>query len=248
MKRVLVIVVAVLTLTAFSAHGGGRTLHIGAMKWEPYTSAALEDGGFYADLVKQAFARSGYGVVIEYYPWKRALHQIKNGDLDGLIGAGYTRERTEFLSYPEFAWETSFHFFSLGIGSDKVEAFDRLCPARLGQVRGSRVTKMVQEQAPCLDIEFVDNVDTNLEKFAYGRIDYMINTPETLFHLFRHKYPEKLKLLKRIEPPLEQVRIYTVFSRQVEDWQAVTEAFDKGIETMKQDGSYEALLAKHNMP
>lgn len=247
MKRYLLLIAVVISVTAISAHAG-RTLQIGAMKWEPYSSPELVDDGFYVDLVRQAFARTGYEIRIDYFPWKRALHQMKNGELDGLIGAGYTSERTQFLSYPQYAWESDFYFYRLGKGPDSVSDFTSLCPATLGQVRGSRVTKLVQQLAPCMAIEFVEGVDKNLEKLTYGRIDYMINTPETMFYLFRKKHPEQVELLKRIEPSIEHVKIYTTFSKKVADYQAITEAYDKGIESMKQDGSYQALLKKHEMP
>ncbi len=247
LRRFIFIVLVVLFSMVSLAHSAPRFVRIAAMTWEPYSSPSLKNGGFYTEIVHEAFARVGYEMEVDFYPWKRALLLMKEGRVDGLIGAGYTEERTEFMSYPTYAWESDFYFFHTGKGQDKVADFKELCPATLGQLRGTRVTKLVEAQAPCIDIEYVDTISKNLDKLVYGRVDYMINTPETMRHLMQSFHPDNVDLLKAVEPPLEHVKIYTVFSKQVADWRTLTVDFDKGVKLLKKDGTYEAILRKHGM-
>jgi polar amino acid transport system substrate-binding protein len=245
--------IVLFALLAFLAPGMPRpasaekTVRLAAMNWKPYTAPDLPGNGFYAEIVTRALARGGFDVVVEFYPWKRALLLVREGRINGLIGAGYTAEREEYMAYPDYAWESDFHFFRMGAGDRTVSDFSELCPATLGQLRGTRVTRLVEEQVPCMDIDFSDSIKKNLDKLVYGRVDYVINTPETLRHLMGAHHPDKISQLGRIDPPLEHVRIYTTFSRQMPGWEALTKALSDGVETMKADGEYEAILKRHGM-
>jgi polar amino acid transport system substrate-binding protein len=246
-------VIVLLTLLAFLVPGMPRpasaekTIRLAAMNWKPYTAQDLPGSGFYAEIVTRALARGGYDVVVEFYPWKRALLLVREGRINGLIGAGYTPERAEFMAYPDYAWESDFHFFRMGGGDRTVKNFNELCPATLGQLRGTRVTRLVEKLVPCMDIDFTDSIKKNLDKLIYGRVDYVINTPETLRHLMGAYHPDKVGQLGRIDPPLEHVRIYTAFSKQMPGWEALALALTTGVEAMKATGEYEAILKRHGM-
>lgn len=237
----------VIFMMASFSYAEGKVVRIAAMEWEPYTSDTLDGGGFYGEIVAEAFSRSGHEVELVFLPWKRALLQVKEGTIDGVIGAGYTEERTRYMSYPKYAWESQFYFFHTKKEPKRVADYSELCPGVLGQLRATRVTKLARAAAPCIDIEFVDSIKKNLDKLLYGRIDYMINTPETMQHLIRKHHPDKVGSLNAVEPPLEQVKIFTVFSKQVDNWKVLTNLFDAGIESMKADGTFDAILKKHGM-
>jgi ABC-type amino acid transport substrate-binding protein len=98
-----------------------------------------------------------------------------------------------------------------------------------------------------MDIDFSDSIKKNLDKLIYGRVDYVINTPETLRHLMGAYHPDKVGQLGRIDPPLEHVRIYTAFSKQMPGWEALALALTTGVEAMKATGEYEAILKRHGM-
>lgn len=242
-----ILVLCIMFMMTSISYAGERVVRIAAMEWEPYTSSGLNAPGFYGEIVKEAFARSGHEVELIFLPWKRALLQVKEGAVDGVIGAGYTEERTSYMSYPDYAWESEFYFYHTKAALKRVADYSELCPATLGQLRATRVTKLVQAAAPCIEIEFVDSIKKNLDKLLYGRIDYMINTPETMQHLVREHHPDMLGNLYRVELPLEEVKIYTTFSKQVDDWKALTESFDAGVESMKEDGTYDVILKRHGM-
>lgn len=73
------------------------TLVFAICNWEPYYSESLPNGGVIVDITRQAFKRSGYNIKIQWLPWARALNLTKNYELDGIIGAWYTRNRAQFF-------------------------------------------------------------------------------------------------------------------------------------------------------
>ncbi|MEH6651416.1 MAG: transporter substrate-binding domain-containing protein [Motiliproteus sp.] len=52
------------------------------------------------DLIEAASLNLGIHIQIVRLPWKRCLIMLKNGQVDGVIGASYTRERTVYGHYP----------------------------------------------------------------------------------------------------------------------------------------------------
>ena len=65
---------------------------------EPYTGPSLPSGGPLTDIVRRAFAESGYDVDIAFLPWKRGYTATLNGEYLGTFPYVRNAEREkEFL-------------------------------------------------------------------------------------------------------------------------------------------------------
>jgi len=73
-----------------------ETIKISATSWIPYTSKDLKSGGFLTEICQVALEKAGYKSKVKFTPWKRAVNMTKTGKSDALIGASYTKERTEY--------------------------------------------------------------------------------------------------------------------------------------------------------
>ncbi len=69
--------------------------------WEDYTNT--NGTGFYLDVLRQVFPPPGYKLVIQYVPYKRSLHLVKQGvaDITTGVNAGDMEEKFLALEFVE---------------------------------------------------------------------------------------------------------------------------------------------------
>ena len=145
----------------------------------PYIGANLPQGGYVAELVSEAFRRSGYRVKFQYSTWARARLQAAQGDATGMI---YSDAESNKLSSSDFAF--SEHFFggttgllknrslTLSYQADQINhpstLFKTLKPYRFGAVRDG-VTLPAFEQAQDINKELFASDLQNLDMLEQGR-------------------------------------------------------------------------------
>lgn len=99
--RLLLASLAFFSASALAQQSRGECeLRVGWDDWPPYI--ALQDDQFHGleyDLLKATADAAGCNLHMIQVPWVRALHMLKDGSLDLLYGAGYSKERDEFAQY-----------------------------------------------------------------------------------------------------------------------------------------------------
>ena len=87
-RRTSVIVIAfsaaLLVTSTAPAEAEDKVVSISTLDWQPYTGSELPKGGATTEVVRTAFAKSGYQIDVTYQPWKRAIETAKRGN-DGVI-------------------------------------------------------------------------------------------------------------------------------------------------------------------
>ncbi|MFC3149758.1 substrate-binding periplasmic protein [Litoribrevibacter euphylliae] len=66
-----------------------KLVHLTSLEWPPYSGEQLPDGGASIALAKQAFKHMGYELIVDFYPWSRAVY---NGTNKNSRYAGYFPE------------------------------------------------------------------------------------------------------------------------------------------------------------
>lgn len=56
--------------------------------------------GFFVEFFSLIKKETGINITIEIMPWARGMHEVKLGNYDALIPTLYTKEREEFITYP----------------------------------------------------------------------------------------------------------------------------------------------------
>ena len=57
------------------------TVVISTGEWSPWIGEEIEGYGFVGRLIEKAFAREGYAVKFEFYPWERAFRKLIRGEV-----------------------------------------------------------------------------------------------------------------------------------------------------------------------
>lgn len=89
-----------LMLAASSAHAQ-PVVHVVTEAWPPYVYE--ENGvpkGFDYEITREILQGSGFEMRLSFYPWKRCLEMMRNGQADALLDAGINDERLQYMAFP----------------------------------------------------------------------------------------------------------------------------------------------------
>lgn len=223
-----------------------QTITITATSWAPYTDEKLEGGGFLTEICQTAFAKVGYKTKIKFNPWKRAVQLTKLGKTDALIGASFSKERTNYFSYPNYNWESNVHLFAKKGHTYKYENIKNLCPAKLGLLAGSNFADDFKD-TKCIKIDFVPSIQQNIKKVSIGRLDFFLEAKDSVMFYLNHELSKNKDKIQIVNPAYKINKVYMVLSKKLKNYEQIQADFDKGIEAIKKDGSYDKILVKHGM-
>ncbi len=242
----LMFVVWTIVFTPHVAMSGEKQLVIAATAyWEPYTGEKLENGGMWTEITVEAFQRVGYDVRVKFYPLKRAIEMTKSGKTDVFIGLFYSKERAEWFGYSAHAYDVHMMIFTLkgrapSSGALKLKDF---CPARIGLGRGSLYEKEIRA-IPCLEISKVTTLFQSIQMLLARRIDLFIGAQDWIYYLLQNDFPD-IAVGEVEAHPFRVVESYTVVSKTNPGYQDILDDFDKGIQALKDDGTYGNIVDKH---
>jgi polar amino acid transport system substrate-binding protein len=162
------------------------TLHLASLEWLPYAGAALPQGGMSAAVAKAVATRFGYGIKIDYLPWKRAM-QAGGSDpgFDGYFPAYHTAERARQCHF-----SAPMGHSTIGLAVRAAEplhwrTLEDLAANKLGVVlgysNGARFDAMVEQGKLSVDSSVSDTV--NLRKLLAGRVRAVVIDKAVLRYL-----------------------------------------------------------------
>lgn len=184
MKKILIISL-LLILSPFSR---AETLYLTSLEWPPYSGKALAEQGASIAVAKAAFASMGHQLVVEFYPWSRAV-KLASDD-------------KKYVGYlPEYYYESDQFVFSEPMGQgplglmqhkDKPLTWNNvsdLTRYKLGVVQDYINTDELDGLIASGDIsaQAVVSDDKNVQKVAAGRIDAAVIDANVLSYLLSHE-------------------------------------------------------------
>jgi len=228
-------------------------VRLATLDWEPYIGQKLPDQGYTAALIREAYRDQGWKVQVEIYPWARALHLARTGEIDGLMPEYFNSSRkNEFIySFPFpggplvlYKRQADDIGFITDPEKDQDRALRALQGKRFGVVRGYLNTP-VFDAAKYLKKEEANDDATNLRKLVYKRIDLAVIDRRVAEYLIRTQYPDYAARIEPMEPALTDNPLYIAFSLKSPKHQEARAAFNRGLAAMKKDGRIDALYRKY---
>lgn len=222
----------------------GSKVVLGTLNWEPYIGETLPSQGWVAEVAKEAFNRSGYTLEIRFRPWARLLMEAEKGKYDGYFPEYFAEKlKQHFLLCDPFKGGP-LGFFKLKGKQITFNTLQDLKPFRIGIVRGYVNTAEFDAATFLQKDESVDDLE-NLKKLLAGRIDLMVVDKYTGMSILKKNMPEKLDQVEFLSPPLEAKELYVCISKKTADSTAKLEAFNKGLQSMLADGTFESIMKQH---
>jgi len=172
-------------------------------------------------------------------PPTRLMDQLRQGRKDAMIFLGKTKERTEYLNYPDPYLDIPQTLaFLKGHPINRITEISDLYNLRVGFLLGGRLPDVLRDDRIQFDLIAGERLfPRNIEKLLLGRID-AIYAPLTIALTNIIKQMEVGDQVKLVPIEfLEPVLIYTVFSKKTVN-EAVIEKYNKALETASKAQQY----------
>ena len=189
--------------------------------------------------ITEVFSRiDGYESQLLIYPWKRCLHMVQNGAIDGAVMVYKSKKREAFFDFSDaFLIYQEAVFYNMDKHPHGVSwsSFKDLDGLRIGLLHGFFYHQEVEEkiQLGTLIPDRVHKSEFNYIKLYAGRVDCLIDGIKNADYVIRHRgYQDKIRMafISASDPN----RI--AFSKKSK-YKTLLPKINRIISDMKQDGS-----------
>lgn len=220
---------------------------LATLDWEPYIGRQMKNQGYLAVIIQQAFNRSGIDVEIQFHQWSRVIGLARKGRVDGYFPEYYAESINTYARFSDPIPAGPLGFFIQKDSRIKFTGLEDLKGYRIGIVKGYINSKEF-DAATFLDKHPVKDDLSNLRLLAAGRVDLMVADKYVGFHLLRRHMPEKLAKIKFLPTILDQKDIFVCISTKIQKTGYFLNAFNRGLEQMKIDGTLDSLIPDFAIP
>lgn len=228
------------------AHASSNTLSIAAFEYKPFVDTNLEGYGYIAEIASAALREAGYEVKYEFVPLKRALLLAKHKEVDGVLGAYYSKDRTEYLRYSNAIGEVNINFLTLAGRGIKSGELRELKNHSVGVILGTSLYSDLRRDGFYVE-EGVDNL-VNLNKLLAGRVDLIAGTSLWILDQLKRSFSAEIQnKVIVLEPPYQVQSIYFTLSKRKRNAEDIIKRFNRGLETIKLSGELTKILKKHHI-
>lgn len=239
---------ALVLAASASAAAQDETLNFVTVAWPPYYGPDLDDGGFTVAVARAAYERAGYGYSVEFRPWSRAMGAAKQGSFDGLHGAFYSQERDADFHISGSALYTA-RTVLMAWESSPLESYEQLrdlLDYRIGVYQDYAYPEPFAS-AQMLEKRAHPNNLMNLRQLASGRLDLVAGGETVLRQQARDDPRLDASKLKIIEPALGVQDLLMMVPKGRPDGRDLLAAFDRGMDAIRTDGTYDDILQAYGI-
>ncbi len=234
-----------LFLCIFNLSFSQKTVTLATDSLPPYHSPDIKDYGFFAEIVKEAFAIKDYELKIEFVPWNRAMEYGEKGIYDGVIGALYNDERAISFLFSDSVYPYKFILYTNKSSIKSRKEFDQMKNLKLGQVKGYHypIEKTLIKN---YSIIYSNSIQNNLNALINKRVDFIIESNPVIENLISTKFKDKANLIHGIDVFSEN-DFFIMISKKAPNSSLILEDFNKGLKEIKKNGTYDKILKKYGI-
>ncbi len=98
-----------------------------------------------------------------------------------------------------------------------------------------------------MSLDSTPNEISAFKKLISGRVDIIPLDKITGMTLIKENFPNELANIKTVKTPITTSYSFLMISRKYPDAKALTEKFNMGLKKIQENGTYDAILKKHNL-
>lgn len=242
MHRVLVLLLCLL----LAAPAWSQTIVAAANPYPPYADPTYPRQGICLQIVRAAYASQGYEVDMHFVPWVRAISGVKNGEYEILLNAWWTQERATFLLYSEPYMKNEIKFIKRKGDPFEYHGLASLTGKTVGIVKGYGYGDEFL-RATNFDRPEVSQILQNVKKLVLGRIDLTLEDETVVHWIIQHNDPSLMPQIEFTHNGLSSQQMHVTSSLKNPRRQAIIDAFNKGLETIKANGAYDDILRENGL-
>lgn len=235
-----------LCFASFAAPRADDVLRIAADRWPPYADKRLPDDGVAVHLVRTALARAGYASEYVEVPWPRVLYGVRGGEYDLVVDAWYNADRETFGEFSEAYLTNRVRLLKRRGSTITFARLADLYPYRVAVVRGYSYSAEFDGDTRLQRVPVLTFANAALMLQA-GRVDLTLEDEVTARHQFAGELKELSEQLEFLPVPLAEKGLHILVSRRNPKHAEIVAAFNKAVQEMRADGSYDALMRAHGL-
>lgn len=252
MKTTRILIAALLFLGSASIVFA-ETIVIVADEWPPFNCTPdTAEEGYMVEVARAVFEPRGCRVAYKVLPWKRALHEARQGRVNGVIGASKTD--ADGFVFPDEELARNFLSFYVKKGNSwRFTGPNSLNAVTLGVAAGydyrSWLNRYIDENSDNPDkIEIQHGqwpMQGNLKMLLTGRIDALVDNESSIRYV-----AGQMGVLDRIVPAghgAEPSCCYIAFSPASPDAETYARMLSEGIVQLRKDGRLDRILARYGL-
>ena len=212
--------------------------------WPPFIDADGQSG-ISIELSRAALATQGYQLNMKILPWSRALNEARSGHIDLLIATWKTAERRKFLYFSEAYAINKITFISRAEEPFEYTGLFSLKNKAVGVARNYGYGDAFNHSKLFRRYEANDLV-ANLKKLSRHRIDVTLDDEIAARALMKAEGFDT-SAFHFSQTPLSQNPLYVTSGIANPKSKRLIEAFNRGLKTIKDNGTYDAIMNKYGM-
>ncbi|AZD76139.1 substrate-binding periplasmic protein [Pseudomonas chlororaphis] len=221
-------------------------LRLVADAWPPFTDATLVNGGLATDIVSTALARAGYASEFEQVPWARALLGVGEGRYDVLVNAWFNEARTQLGQFSSEYLVNRVRFIRRKDAPIEYTNLKQLHEYPIAVVRGYAYSPDFDSD-PELQKVLVHNFAMAVRMLAADRVKLTLEDEYVARYYLARESPRVRNAVEFLPNSLSENGLHILVSLKNPEHEQIVAKFDREIEAMKADGSYDRLLRQHGM-
>lgn len=243
MNKIRLFCISLACVFSSFSHSQGLTLSVN--DWCPYIcDLSAPKKGILIEIVENIFQAEGYQVEFRKMPLKRAVREIKNKRVQGMVGI--VPEVMPDLIFPEEpVIKTQFCFFTLPQNEWEFKGFKGRFPdTRVGAVAGKNISSNFDDVFPKTETVSgnKDTVKRLIKMLIRQRVDVVVEEKKTISYLLNNNrsFPHL-----RIAGCAEKKDEYVAFSPADLNSKKYAELFSKGIKRLKKSGKIDEIVSSY---
>ncbi len=201
------------------------------------------------EIMENIFKNSDFLPTFRTLPQKRALREVKSGLCHAMGGAFYSPEREEsYIFSDETFSEIDIVFFKKKGRDIEWNNYEDLEGYVIGAGDGMQfLSELLKSEQ--INLSLLSSETKNIQNFyrlASGRIDLLVMPRLQGQFIITQKLPAIYQnAFDTLEKPLTQQKVYMMFSKRVDNIEAIKLAFDLGLAQIKLDGTLDRIMEQH---
>jgi len=267
--KVLLIAILVVLPCTTQVFAQEKRVILATLEWEPYVGASMSRHGLTAEIIVEAFKKTGYTVDIKFYPWTEAMELGKAGKVDGIFPAYHSQSREEHFVFSEPFAESPVGFYkkSTAVAGpnisqlkrgqeiivfpedpriDQTKVLEKMKKYRFGVVAGYVNTPEFDAAIFLKKVEVASDVE-NLINLINGDVDLIFIDRYVAKNIIVKKFPWHLQDYEFMEPPLAMKPLYIAFSKKGANYEKKLKDFNRGLNIVREDGILKRLANKYGL-
>lgn len=239
--RTLILLVSLLLLPLVSS---AEPVTAAQDPWPPFVQEG-NPPGISVELVSAAMKTQGYDFQMKIMPWARSIEEVKNGNIDFLIGTWYTDERSAYLRYSDHYAINQVKFITQANSDFEYNGMGSLDGKSVGIVRGYGYGDDFLN-APNFSRPEANNMAANLRKLMAGRIDMTLEDEIVARSQMKAAGLDAGKF-RFTNNSLSENKLHVSSGIANARSEELINAFNKGLAAIKENGTFDAIMKKYGV-